>query len=311
MEVLNFINKNNKRSYDEIKTILEEKYKLEVRMDKSNNYFMISLSNNSDFKIPFVRQCTGIVIEKDTYKILHYFGEKTYNIIDDNNDNNILINLEDINIKNCIITPYINGYIIKIFIHKGLWKFATSKHTNIKNFKTQDGLLYNMFKKCILNNFFSLTDFLNTLDKKYCYSFILNKDKISIINKIYLDTLKEYHNLTNYKELIDINYNFDKYLIIEKDENFKILRKIIVSKEYIKKHIICKICIYNNKCYNKSYQYIHLSKPDIETNYRNYIIFQKSKNKLFKTKLCINKNDCKKNIENKCIFVHDDDPTIY
>lgn len=311
MEVLNFINKNNKKSYDEIKTILEEKYKLEVRMDKSNNYFMISLSNNSDLKNPFVRQCTGIIIEKDTYKILHYFGEKSYNIIDDNNDNNNLINLGDINIKNCIITPYMNGYIIKIFIHKGLWRFATSKHTNIKNFKTQDGLLYNMFKKCILNNFFSLTDFLNTLDEKYCYSFILNKNKISIINKIYLDTLNEYHNLTNYKGLIDINYNFDKYLIIEKDKNFKILRKIIISKEYIKKHIMCKICIYNNKCYNKSCKYIHLSKPDIETNYINYIILQKSKNKLFKTKLCINKNDCKKNIENKCIFVHDDDPTIY
>jgi hypothetical protein len=310
MEVLNFINKNKKRSYDEIKTILEEKYKLEVRMDKSNDYFMISLSNKKKIKNIFVRQCTGIIIEKDTYRILHYFGEKTYNIIDNDINNNDLISLEDINIKNCIITPYINGYIIKIFIHKGLWKFATSKHTNIKNFKTQYGLLYNIFKKCILNNFFSLHDFLNTLDEKYCYSFILDKNKISIINKIYLNTLNEYHNLNSYKELSDIKYNFDKYLIIEKDENLKILRKIIISKEYIKKYIISKICIYNNKCYNKSCKYIHLLNPDIETNYRNYIIYQKNKNKLFKTKLCINKNDCKKHIENKCIFVHNNDPII-
>lgn len=312
MEVLNFINKNKKKSYEDIKTILEEKYKLEIRNDKSNGYFMISLTNNSDLKNPFVRQCTGIIIEKETYKILHYFGEKTYNILNNDIINNNVINLEDIDIKNCVITPYINGYIIKIFIHKGLWRFATSKHTNIKKYQTQDGILYTIFKKCILNNFFSLSDFLNTLDKKYCYSFILNKDKISIINKVFLDNLNEYHNLNNFKNLIsikyNIKYNFDKYLIIEKDKNLKILRKIIISKEYIEQYIINKICRYNNKCYNKSCKYIHLSNPNIESNYRNYILFQKNINKLFKTKPCINKKDCKKHIENKCIFLHNDDP---
>lgn len=246
MDVQEFINKHKNLSYEAIKIILKKEYKLETRLDKSNNYYMVSSTNKSDFKNKIVRQCTGIIIEKETNRVIHYFGEKTYNLT--NNHDNNKIKLEDIDIKNCLIAPYINGLVIKIFNYKDEWEFATSKHTNIKEFKTNGKILYKMFKESIENIFESLDDFLNTLDKSYCYSFMLNNNKLYMINKIYLNTFQEYYNFNSFKSLFDIKYNFEKYLFIEKDNNI-LIKKIIVSNMDIQECIYKnKVCISNDKC---------------------------------------------------------------
>lgn len=43
MDVLKFFKENEKSSYEYIENILKQKYKLELRLDKSNDYFMIRL----------------------------------------------------------------------------------------------------------------------------------------------------------------------------------------------------------------------------------------------------------------------------
>jgi hypothetical protein len=270
MEVLKFINKNRKLDYEDIVNILEKEYNLEVRLDKSNNYYMVSVTNNSNFNYKFIRQCTGIIIEKESNKVIHYFGEKTYGF--DNNK----VKLEDINIKSCLIAPYINGYIIKIFNYKEEWNFATSKHTNIKIFKINDKTLYKMFEETIKNTFESLEDFLSILDKSYCYSFMLSDNKLHMINKIFLDTFEEYYNFNNFSSLFDIKYNFEKYLLIEKNYNNVVCKKIIVSDKDIKDYIYV----------NKTCNLVYSIKPNIDTNYKNYIISQKKKNPMFKSKKC-------------------------
>lgn len=142
---------------------------------------------------------------------------------------------------------------------------------------------------------------------------MLINDKINMINKINLNTFKEYHNFNNFKSLFNVKYNFGKYLIIEKDEKHNI-KKIIASNDDIKNFIRNNICKFDGNCFNKTCNFIHLSNPDIKNNYRNYIISQKKINTLFKTRKCINGNKCKKHMQNKCIFIHNDDPinvTIY
>lgn len=177
MEIRNFINKDKYISYKQLKDELE-KYKLKINIDKNNNYYMISETNESDFTNKFIRQCTGIILDKDTNNILHYFGEKAYDI--HNNYNNNKINLEDINFNECYVSPYIEGYIVKVFNYKGKWKFATSKHTNIKYFKIENKTLYNIFKNCILETFNKTHDFLNLLNDNYCYTFVLNNNNYYI-----------------------------------------------------------------------------------------------------------------------------------
>lgn len=315
MEVINFFNKHKEIPYKDIKNILENEYKLKIRLDSSNSYYMICTTNDSDFKNIFVRQCTGIILEKDTNNVLHYFGEKAYDVNSDYNNN--IINFKNINLKNCYITQYIDGYIIKTFNYNGKWKFATSKHTNIKNFNIENKNinLYNIFKNCILKTFDKIDDFLNLLDKKYCYTFILTDKYINLINKFDLKLLKEQFNLNNYISLFryfnkKINkYNENKkFIIIEINKNNELIKKIHISIDNIKKLLNNNICKYNDKCFNKSCKLNHISEPDIEKNYEEYIMLKRKLNTLFKTKMCKKDENCMKHIENKCIFIHKDDP---
>lgn len=316
MEVLKFFNENKNLTYENIKNILEDKYKLKLITDKTNNYYMICTTDNSNFNDIFIRQCTGVILEKGTNKILHYFGEKTYDV--DNKYNNNVINLKDINIKNCYITKYVNGYIIKTFNYKGKWMFATSKHTNIKyfNIKNKNIKLYNIFKNYILKTFDKIEDFLNLLDKNYCYTFILTDNYINLINKVNLSNLEQHFNLNSYISLSKYKYfnkNFNKndkdqnFLIIEINKNSEVIKKIHISTDNIKKILYDNFCKYNDKCFNKSCKLIHIIEPDIEENYKEYIKLKRKINPLFKTKKCTNGDNCTKNMENKCIFIHEND----
>lgn len=311
MEVLNFFNENKNLTYENIKDILEDKYKLKLIIDKINNYYMICTTDNSDFNDLFIRQCTGIILERGTNKILHYFGEKAYDL----DNKNSIIKLKDINIKNCYITKYINGHIIKTFNYKGKWMFATSKHTNIKyfNIKSKNINLYNIFKNCLLKTFDKMEDFFNLLDENYCYTFILTDNYINLINKINLSNLEQHFNLGNYISLSKYKYfnkndKDEKFIIIEIDKNSEPIKKIHVSTNSIKKLLYNNICKYSDKCFNKSCKLIHIITPDIEENYKEYIKLKRKINPLFKTKICTNGDNCTKHIENKCIFIHEDDP---
>lgn len=238
MEFVKFMNENKELPHENIKEKLEKKYKLRVILDYSNKFYMVKSTNFSDFKNPLVRQCTGIIVNKEDNKILHYFGEKTYDTL--NNFNNNIIEKNKINVKNCFISAYINGYIIKVFYYNNEWIFASTKHTNIKYFKINNVSLYSMFKSCILESFNDIQDFLNLLNNNYCYTFMFNENKNNIyfINKVFLDDLVEDFNLNNFKSLnsyINISnlHDENKFIIIEK-ENGKIIKKICLSGKHAK-----------------------------------------------------------------------------
>ena len=93
MEVEKFMNKNKNMPYDELKFLLEKEYKLKINEDKNNNYYMISYTDESDHEKIFIRQCSGIILEKGTNNILHYFGERAY----------INYNLTEIKKKNILL----------------------------------------------------------------------------------------------------------------------------------------------------------------------------------------------------------------
>jgi hypothetical protein len=310
MEVKKFMEENNYLTYEDLEKLLYKKYKLKTRLDVNNNYYMISTTNESEFTNKFVRQCTGIILEKGTNKILHYFGEKTYDIVNEYNNN--IINLKDVNLEKCYITEYINGYIIKIFYYNNKWKFATSKHTDIKYYKINGKVLYNIFENYILRSFNTIYDFLNLLHEECCYTFVLENDNknVNIINKFDLNILEEQFNFNNYKSLHkfinDKNEKNKKFIILEKNNNKQIIKKILISIDDIKK----VICRYNNRCFNNSCKFIHVIKPVFNKNYKDYIILEKEKNILFKSKNCQKGNNCKYHMKRQCIYKHDDDPLL-
>lgn len=229
MEVKKFIESNQTLDFIELSNKLKKEYEIEIKIDKTKNYYMISSINNKCDNTKFIKQCSGIVLD-NFGNILHYFGEKA--------DNGIS-NINNININNCYITPYQNGTIIKIFNYKNKWEFATTKHTNIKNFKIKDknSSLYNIIEECIIKTFYSIDDFLYSLEKDYCYSFLYNNDNIKLINKVFLKTLKEEYNFESFIPInkiseIDSSHNL---IFIEKDNNNNIIKRANINKEDMKK----------------------------------------------------------------------------
>lgn len=234
MEVIKFMNNNKNLSFSDLKEKLINVYNMKINEDVKDNYYILTSTNKSDYNNIFVRQCTGLILEKGTNNILHYFGEKSYDV--KNKYNNNIINLENIDINNSYISNYTDGYIIKVFSYNKKWNFATSRHTNIKHFKIKENktILYDIFKEHILRIFDTMNDFLISLDDRYCYSFIIEEDnKLNIINKINLINLKEEFNFNNYislnKYISNPKYNKkDKYILIEKN-NSCISNKIHVN----------------------------------------------------------------------------------
>lgn len=240
------MNNNKKLSFLDLKEKLYKEYNIKINEDIKNNYYMLTTTNKSNYNDIFVRQCTGLILEKKTNNVLHYFGEKSYDIINDYNNNTI--GLEYINFNNSYISELKKGYIIKVFYYNKQWNFASSKHTNIKYFKIKENntILYDIFEKCLLKLFDAMNDFLMSLDNNYCYTFMIEDDKLNLINKINLKNLKEEFNFNNYiplyKYILDYKYNENKkFILIEKNKNI-ISKKIHITMDDMKK-ILCK---YNN-----------------------------------------------------------------
>lgn len=219
MNVAAFLKNNQHKKYDELKKVFENDYNLKVNLDINKDYYMLLCTEKSDLRKELVRQCTGIIIDNNTKTILHYFGEKSYH--------NNLIN-ESYLFDNFFVEPYINGIIIKIFIHNNKWKFATSNHTNIKIFKFNNIILYNILEKVIKNLFGSMKLFLKNLDKDYCYTYLMYnnniKNDIKLINRVYLKTLEPQFNMKYSHPLINFlnikkNNNIKKYILTKIDES--------------------------------------------------------------------------------------------
>lgn len=227
-----------KFSFTILKEKLENEYKLKLNIDKSNQYYMITGTSESDYENSLVIQCTGTIINKANNKILHYFGEKAYELSNEKVKKSSKHLILD-NIENYYIAPYTEGYLIKIFYTNNKWNLSTSKHTNIKYFKIKESTdiyttntnntLYELFKGSILFTFNNIDDFFNTLERDYCYSFILNKNtkKMELINKANLKTLETETNMCRYTKLKDYNIfaGLNKFILIEKDLSGKIINK--------------------------------------------------------------------------------------
>lgn len=231
-EINKFLEKIN-LSYNDLEKLFKNEYKINVKnFFHEPNIYCLEFTHKSDFNKKIIRQCTGIVIEKHTNRILHYFGEKTYKKIKNINidkDGYDVVSLEDINFDNIYIRSYKEGPILKLFYHEHKWKYITTPC------KIKDN-----FWKIINDCFESKSDFTNVLDKTYCYSFIINNEKISFVNKTDLITLNVFlDNNTNevkFKNIKLCEYEDNKInlFLIEKNKNNEIITKIKITPNDLK-----------------------------------------------------------------------------
>ena len=220
MELSSFIKKNNIKTFHYLKEILvKDPYYLKI--DQSHPLFQINITEKSDLKMPLVKECNGIILEKNTLKIVFYGID---------NIENITTNCKE---KVIIYIPNLRGDLIQIYFYNNIWKISCKTGINEKEITTR-------FLQCACPFHFDV------LDKKKYYTFSLIDIYIYLICIRDSSTLEELPlllNTTPFLEnpLIHINeckiiepYAFDLFINkVNIDKNMIYYNETMILKGYI------------------------------------------------------------------------------
>ncbi len=220
-----------KEYFDSGKTLNDIKNEYGISYNVFNNLVILNYSQIDSPKTnPLVRMCRGIVIEKNTWNIVHYPFYRFYNFEEITEEN------KKFNWDNAVATTKIDGSIFGIFNYNDNW--YVSSRFQIGGLNTPNGIItyYDIFKKAIypLND----DEFFSVLDKKLDYTFEI----VSPYNKI----------ITPYSEA-----NLYITCIRDKTNNFKEISlkdiinidhiKILLDREIIKSPAIISLSNKNGK----------------------------------------------------------------
>lgn len=200
-ELIKFI---GDKPFEEIKDLLSP---LKIQVKHTKNLYILNFLNDADFNDTKVRQASGIILEKNTNKIVHYSFEKCYDGLDDwsgSCTSKDPYSISKLNKNNSSIELYFEGSLIKLFYYDEKWNIATSKHIEAeKNFWTSKKSFSTLFKEAVSTSYNTeYSNFEESLDKKCSHTFLLQhpdnkmitnvgKEVVYYVNKVDLETLKE------------------------------------------------------------------------------------------------------------------------
>jgi len=210
MDLIQFIRENNINNYETLKSILEsKKYNLKIKED--NDYpelFLIHTQDNSVYNIPFVNECNGIILEKNTFKVVCYTFNKCNDTID------LQMISQNIDLNNLFIEKAIEGTLIRLFFYNKRWVVCTKKCIDASKSKwLSEKNFLQLFEECVENY-----EFTKNLNISYCYSFIIMHPENKIVVNYTNPTA--YHistrDLTTLKEIdVDIGIPKNEHNYIE------------------------------------------------------------------------------------------------
>ena len=129
MESLNkyyiFLKENNINNVDELKAyISNDIYKLKYK--ESNDLLLIFNNEESIISHELVRFFNGVIIDKNTLKIVCYTLDKC---LEEDNISEQLVN--DVLVSNeLIVQQVLEGTLIRVFYHNDEWQICTKKMLN-------------------------------------------------------------------------------------------------------------------------------------------------------------------------------------
>ncbi len=147
-------------SFDEVKKKLETTYKLVVK--ESSVYpslYLIHQGPESDNNDDLVRLCNGLIIEKETNKLVCCTFPKCYE-----NNESLEINVSD----DCTVQKCIEGTLVRVYYYQDNWVFSTKRSIDAS---TSSWLSPKSFKDLFLE--IVPMEVVETFDKNYVYSFII------------------------------------------------------------------------------------------------------------------------------------------
>ena len=171
MEFYNFVNTNNITSFEVLKKTVEaEPYFLKVKEDtKCPDLALFHSQNSSDFNLPIVRICNGLIIDKNNLKIVCYTFEK---LKDDNTPD------DEINYNECFIEDAVEGSLLRLFFYNNVWHLSTKKCLCASSSKW---ISQKNFQELFTES--TTAELLTKLNPNNCYSFIMSHPENNIIYK--------------------------------------------------------------------------------------------------------------------------------
>jgi hypothetical protein len=157
-----FLQQNNISNFDLLKTFLEnDPYKLKIKEDtKYPTLCIIINGDESNINEPIVRFCNGIILDKESLKIICYTFIKC---MEENTINPELFT------GNLYIEPSYEGTLIRVFHYNNEWFFSTKKMINARRAKwVSSKSFFDLFQETLPNP--NIDEY---LDKTKCYSFLL------------------------------------------------------------------------------------------------------------------------------------------
>lgn len=277
-----FLKENNISAFNSLKEYVEQDiFKLKVKEDKYiNNLAVIYNDNESNLDNDFVKFFNGVIIDKDTLKIVCYTFDKC-------EEENILN--KDLIDSDIIIQPVYEGTLIRAYYYNDKWNISTKKMINASNAKWASEKSFGEMFNDIFGNFEEYDKILP--NKNYCYSFLMGHNDNNILKTqnnyiIHLNTI----DLENNKEvdfMINSESNHTKHIStfnsqvmnmneetltnyisnLKKDLSFNEIGYMFINKQGIRQKFIKSNYIEIRELWgntnNRLFRYLHLRKnPD-------------------------------------------------
>lgn len=160
-----------------------EPYYFKVR-DDGNLYIMTYNESKSNMNDPLVRECRGIILEKETNHIVCYTFDKGY----DTQHTAEQTSEQPAQSLPQSTTHYetsIDGTQIRVFYYNNKWHLATTRKIDAYKSrwysKKSFGVLFEEAIKHMYPEFDNYTKFYDKLDKYCCYSFVLKHPENNIV----------------------------------------------------------------------------------------------------------------------------------
>jgi len=179
-----------------------------IKSKRSDGYIILSYGTESDFNVEIVRECRGIILdETDDFRPVCVPFFKFGNYGEPYAD--------DIDWKTARVQEKIDGSIIKVWCHKGVWRVSTNNMINAENARTDnnESTFIDVFNRAWLHAGKQFGD----LNPDYTYMFELVSPQTRVVIP-YTET-KLFHTGTR-----DINtlQELDEDIGIEKPKTFSI-----------------------------------------------------------------------------------------
>lgn len=216
MELCKFLVDNGLDSFTLVKEILElEPYYLKVKED--NNYPDLYLlcydKTKSDMTLPLVRECRGIILEKNTNKVVCYTFNKSIDFVCNNvvlDRNNEIVVPEGFDYNDSVVEESVDGTQVRLFYYNNMWCVATTRCIDAKRSYWYSNRSFNdLFDEACVINY-------DELDKLCCYSFVLRHPDNRIVVSYSHASLV--HVCTRNMETLE---EIDVYIGVNKAERFK------------------------------------------------------------------------------------------